>query len=311
MRTILPLLFSALVFASCEDFFSTTVKADPPEYDPQLVFHLLMTDNDTDIRLTLSRSYGLLEPVRDEKKWYISGATVEWWQAGQKVLTLQPLSNDSAFVYTGVLPQPLKSGERYEVRVQHPDFPAVNAVQVMPASFSVDSVRLRRLKSDLYSHLYQVDVPINDQAGVENYYEFKVYQRYFSTVSYIDPMTGVLVMDTIDVGDFPVYLDEYLDRNTVTGSGQTALINDQLFDGQSYRFQVKFSPSFYSSTDSMPLFHVRVRNITKDYYQWSRSYYQRYENEYEIFAEPVPVLNNVENGLGVFGLAMEKLYLVR
>jgi hypothetical protein len=312
MRTIFFLLFSALLFASCEGFFSTTVKADPPEYDPQLVFHLLMTDKDTDIRLTLSRSYGLLEPVRDEEKWYISGATVEWWQGGQKVLTLMPLPGDSAFVYTGKLAQPLKPGDQCEVRVTHPDFPAVRAVQTMPAAFSVDSVRVRKLNSkDPYAYQYQVDVPLNDQAGTENYYEFQVYQRRYSTASYIDPVTGALVVDTFEVRDYLVYFDEFLDRNTLAGTGQSALISDQLFDGQAYKFQVKFTPSSYSSSDSMPLFHVRVRSMTKDYYQWSRSYYQRYENEFEIFSEPVTVLNNVENGLGVFGLATEKLYLVR
>ena len=66
MRTILLLFFSALVFASCEDAFSTTVNVDPPEYEPQLVFHLLPTDQDSTLRLVLTRNFGLLEVVRNE-----------------------------------------------------------------------------------------------------------------------------------------------------------------------------------------------------------------------------------------------------
>lgn len=311
MRTILFFLFSSLLFlTSCEEFFSTTVKADPPEYDPQLVFHLLMSDKDTNIRLVLSRNYGLLEPVRDEKKWYISGATVEWWQGGQKVLTLTPLPGDSAFVYTGKLPQPLKPGDQCEVRVTHPDYPSVRAVQAMPAAITADSARVRKLgKGGQFYEQYQVDLTLDDQPGVENYYEISVSRlQYYISYSF-DPFTGKPIFDTLGYDNYRVYFDEFLDRNTVIGSGNTALISDQLFDGQSYKFQAKFSPSFYSSSDSLvPPHTVRVRNITKEYYQWSRSYYQRYENEYEIFAEPTPVLNNLDGGLGIFGLATEWLY---
>ncbi len=309
MRTIFSLLFSALLLSSCESFFSTTIKADPPEYDPELVFHLLMTDQDSSIRLVLSRSYGLLEPVRDEKKWYISGAIVEWWQGGQKILTLMPLPGDSGFVYIGKLPQPLKPGEQCELRVQHPEYPSARATQMMPATFVADSARVRKASNTQFSGLFQADLTIRDQPGVENFYEISVSRRYYYLTYTYDPATNTYITDTTGYYDYPVYFDEFLDRNTVIGSGNTALISDQLFDGQAYKFQVKFSASFSSSGDSLvPPHTVRVRNITKDYYQWSRSYYQRYENEYEIFAEPVPVLNNLENGLGIFGLATEKMY---
>ena len=307
MRTIFFLLFSALIFASCEDLFSTTVKADPPDYEPQLVFHLLMTDQDSTVRMVLTRSYGLLEPVRDDKKWYVQGANVEWWQGGQKIMTLAPLSKDSDFVYVGALPQLLKPGEQYEVRVQHPDFPAVRAVQTMPAKFETDTARVREVGSDPFNTLYQVDFTIRDQPGVANYYEISVVSQRYVVVSYYDPITQTTIFDTLGVINYPVYFEEFLDRNTVVGSGNTALISDQLFDGQQYKFQAKFNPSYYTSNDSVP-YTVQIRNITKEYYQWSRSYYQRYENEYEIFAEPTPVLNNLENGLGVFGLATQKVY---
>ncbi len=308
MRTILPLLFSAFLFASCEDIFSTVVKIDPPEYEPQLVFHLLMTDQDSSVRLILTRNFGILEPVRDEQKWYVSGATAEWWQNGQKVLTLNALSGDSGFVYIGQLPQPVQPGAQYEVRVQHPDYPSVRAVQVMPARFDADSARVRNLgNSGQFSDQFQVDFTIRDQPGEANYYEVNVFSQQYTLDCMFDPSTGIFACDTIGTEEYSVYFDEFLDRNTVTGSGNTALISDQLFDGQAYKFQAKFSPSYYSSNDTMP-YIVRIRNVTKEYYQWSRSYYQRYENEYEIFAEPTTVFGNIENGLGIFGLATQKLY---
>ncbi len=309
MRTILLLFFSALVFASCEDAFSTTVNVDPPEYEPQLVFHLLPTDQDSTLRLVLTRNFGLLEVVRNDKNWYVSGATAEWWQNGQKVLTLTPLSGDSNFVYVGKLPQPLQPGDQYEVRVQHPNYPSVRAVQVMPAKFDADSARVKKLAGGgEFNSQYQIDFTIRDQPNAANFYEISVFSQQYIIVTIFNPSTGMVTYDTLGSAEYAVYFDEFLDRNTVTGSGNTALISDQLFDGQAYKFQAKFSPSFYSSVDTMPAYTVRVRNITKDYYQWSRSYYERYENEYNIFSEPVTVFNNLENGLGIFGLATEKVY---
>jgi hypothetical protein len=311
MRTILSLFLSALLFSSCEDLFSTTVEADPPPYDPQLVFHLLATDQDSTVQLILTRNFGILEPVRDEKKWYVSGATAEWWQNGQKIMTLTPQSSDSGFVYVGTLPQPLKPGDQYEVRVRHPDYQEVRSMQTMPAKFVADSARIRDLGSGgQFNDQYQIDFTIHDQPGVANYYEVSLVGQQYELHCIYDFTTNMVICDTVGIQEYTVYFDEFLDRNTVEGTGNTALISDQLFDGQAYKFQAKFSPSYYSSSNTIP-YRVQIRNVTKEYYQWSRSYYQRYENEYEIFAEPITVFGNIENGLGIFGLATQKTYITK
>ena len=178
----------------------------------------------------------------------------------------------------------------------------------MPAPFNADSARVRNLGNS--NDQFQIDFTIRDQPGVENYYEVSIFSQRYELDCMLDPNTGMYVCDTIGTAKYTAYFDEFLDRNTVDGTANTALISDQLFDGQAYKFQARFSPSFYSSTDTIP-YIVRVRNVTKEYYQWSRSYYQRYENEFEIFAEPTTVFGNIENGLGIFGLATQKVYTTK
>lgn len=308
MRYTLLLLFTLLIFSSCEDLFSTTVEADPPKYDPQMVFHLLMSDQDSTVQVTLTRSFGLLEVVRDEKQWEVAGARVEWWQNGQQVMTLLPQAN--ANLYKAQLPQKLKPGEQYEVRVTHPDYPAVRTVQTMPNYLQVDSAKVRNLSSDPNNYgQQQVDLVIRDKAGEQNYYEISIFVQTPNIDVRYNPITMKYEYDTIGYSQYAAYFEEFLDQNVVYGTGNTALISDQLFDGQPYKFQAKYNPSYWSS--NAPPTIVRVRNVTKEYYQWSRSYYQRYENEFEIFAEPTPVLNNLDNGLGIFGLSTERSYLVK
>ncbi len=64
MKNILFILcISSLALVSCEDFFSQTVEIDPPPYEKQLSFHLNLTDQDTSIRVLLTRNFGILEAV--------------------------------------------------------------------------------------------------------------------------------------------------------------------------------------------------------------------------------------------------------
>ncbi|HMX41260.1 MAG TPA: DUF4249 domain-containing protein [Saprospiraceae bacterium] len=304
MRILLSLLFALLLLSSCEEFFSTTVEADPPKYEPQLVFHLLLTDHDTAVSLHLTHSIGLLETIRDESSLNVSGATVEWWQEGKKVMDLLPRPGEP-FIYEAGLSQPLKPGTTYEVRVAHPDYPSVRAVQVMPATFKSDVPRFTSQSNDPNSFgLHQVDIVVNDKAGEENFYAVEVVVPVYEVDVRYNSATMKYEYDTVGIDYYPAYFDEFLDQNTVRGTGEVALISDQLFDGQEYKFQAKFRPSYYSSSNMLP-FVARVRSITKEYYRWSRSYFQRYDNEIEIFSEPTPVLNNLENGLGIFGLGTE------
>lgn len=166
------LLLASMALTACEDFFSQTVEIDPPPYDKQLVFHLNLTDQDSAFRFVLGRNFGILESVRFYDDYFVKGGTAELYQDGQKWLTCIPLSTDSSFVFTGVLPAPFQTGSNYEMRVGHPDFTEAIATQTMLKALQVDSVRIKKsATSGGFGDKFDlIDVFLRDEAGVQNFY---------------------------------------------------------------------------------------------------------------------------------------------
>ena len=304
MKNILFILtLSSLGLVSCEDFFSQTVEIDPPPYTKQLSFHLNLTENDTSVRILLTRNFGILETVPDQSDFYVKGGKAELYQDGQKWLTLNPLNADSTFVLVGKLPQTLRPGSTYEIRAEHPDFPKTSAVQVMPGDFVVDSARVRRnIGSGQFGEKFDlIEVYLQDPPGIRNYYEVVISDFYLNLV--YNPNTGTV--DTLGYAEYPIYVDDYTDPNVSFGFRSGGLISDQFFAGQAYKFQARVS------SGSASTFTVRVRNITEDYYRWSRSYQSKYDTEDNPLVEPISVFNNLVDGLGIFSVAREKVFIVQ
>lgn len=304
MKNILfILIISSFALSSCEDFFSQTVDIDPPPYTKQLTFHLNLSDQDSAVRLLLTRNFGILETVPNYEDYFVKGGTAELYKDGQKWLTLNPLSSDSSFILVGDLPQTLQSGSTYEIRVAHPDFPSINALQTMPNDFVVDSARVKRnaVSGQFGDEFDLVDVFLKDQGGVRNYYEVKYTSGYYE-VSY-DPINEVF--DTIAFVEYPIYPEEFSDPNVVYGVQESGLVSDQFFDGQSYKLQARI----YSNSGGILI--IRVRNITEEYYKWSRSYQSKYDAEDNPLVEPVSVFSNLVDGLGIFSVSREKVFVVQ
>jgi hypothetical protein len=307
MKHILFLLSSTWLFTGCsDDFFSQTVTIDPPPYEKHLSFHLLTTDQDSTVQFFMTRNYGILEDVKNYDDWFVKGASAELYENGQKWLTLSPVDPGNSSELTGLLPHPFQAGSTYEIRASHPDFKSVSAVQVAPGDLNIDSVRIRydAVTGEFGDRLNLLEVFLNDQPGVKNYYEVTL-----SGVSYQIIYGGGGNMDTLGVQEYPLYVDGYSDPNVVEGFKAGGLISDQFFDGKSYKFQARFYANENSTVDST--ITVRVRNVTEDYFKWSRSYLQHYDSDENPLVEPISVFNNLENGLGIFTIAREKRYQLK
>lgn len=308
MKYLLFLIGASVAMTSCQNFFSQTVEIDPPEYTPSMVFHELISDQDDTLKINLTRNYGVLEPVDDYNNWAVKGAVVEWWQNGQKVLTLLPLSADSSQVYFGLLPAPLQAGQEYQIKVSHPDFEPVTATQVLPAPLEkVDNIVLKRQFStnEFDEPISQLEFNIMDKADEKNFYEFflevKSINRFI--VDYLPD--GTPVYDTFTY-NYTTPFDVTFDPNLREGLGNSLLLNDQFTNGQEYKFKGQFID--YQNSDQTQEFYLVTRTITQEYYYWAKSYVQQSNSGDNPLAEPVSVYNNLENGLGIFGMFSEKRF---
>ncbi|MBQ5424737.1 MAG: DUF4249 family protein, partial [Bacteroidales bacterium] len=89
------------------------------------------------------------------------------------------------------------------------------------------------------------------------------------------------------------------EEQSQTGTGQTTADNS---DGEEDNNDVEDLP-FYREFEYSVVVHLRA--ISKDYYQYQKSFDLYVENDGNPFAEPTLVKTNVKNGLGILGTASE------
>ncbi len=314
MRYILVIFASSLLLQSCQNFFSQTLDTDPPPYDKAMVFHELVSRDAKGIRLALSRNYGVFDPIKNDSVFLVRGAQIEWWENGQKIINLLPISADSSFVYAAQFPAPLKEGNNYEIRVSHPDFETVVARQQVPLQISpLQNVKLDReiVKDEYGSPISELSFTIKDDPAVENYYEISLggiayVLEYLGT----DP-NGNYLYDTIEY-ETVLFFETTFDPNITEGYANARVFTDQFFNGNEYKFIGRFRPyNFGSNLADTSAYNLRVRSVSKEYYQWSVSAYKQSYNQDNPFAEPVSVYSNLEKGLGIFGMFSETVTEVK
>jgi hypothetical protein len=311
IRNLFMAFIGLSLLTSCENLLTATVEIDPPEYTPQLVMHVRLDETATEVRVVLTRTFGSLETVSNWRDYFVDGATLEFFADGQKVGNMVPVGTDSAWVYSIALAGPLQVGKTYEIKGTHPNFQPISTKQVMPAAPEANRFTLNRnaLSSDGFN-VYNLGFFIKDTPNEVNFYEVSGSQLVFQVQPILDPNGAIIGFDTLFSTIYNLSFDNLNDRNLVQGVGNSVLISDQLFDGQEYPFSANFYPTFFSSTDSNK-FDIVVRQVTPEYYRWSKSYVEQANNEFNIFAEPVNVFTNIENGLGIFGLVNGRTYQVQ
>jgi hypothetical protein len=315
MKIFYPASLLALsALAACsDDFFSQTVDIDPPAYDKQLVVHEFVADTDISLRVELTRNFGILEDVPSEA-WPVPGAVVRWYDNGELALTLTPLP-DSPFVYTAALPQALQAGHTYELRAEHADYPAIRAVQTLPAAPAVDSVVFRATAGidDDGEELQSVDVYLRDPGGQVDYYELRVAAWQLVIEYETDPFgnwildsLGLPIADTIGFDYRALDPDQAEDPNAREGIGEGLFVSDRHFDGQPYKFAFRMHKEF--DPLGPPRYRVTVRAVTEAYYQYALSRRRAERADDNPLAEPVTVFDNIEGGIGLFGLFAQRVY---
>jgi len=124
MKRFSLFLLIAFCFASCEDFFSTTLKVDPPEHSSQMVLHTVITDVDTIANAAIGRSVGLLEELNNQDL-FLQDASIALYQGDNKLFdfdVIDPAANNfRGFNYINSMGTPfVNSGQTYTIKANHP-----------------------------------------------------------------------------------------------------------------------------------------------------------------------------------------------
>ncbi len=304
------LIFSAYIFlfsACSEDFFNQTVDIDPPAYDKQLVTHVKTGITDTIMALSVSRNYGVLETVPQDG-WGVSNALVELWEGDQKMRTFSPEANTNYLYFTPLTPGMFQPGHTYTLKISHPEYDTVTAVQTMPFKPAVDSVTydMDGGINAFGEELSDIDVYLKDTPGEVNFYEIAIFGEYIYVDSTFDDSGNLISVDTL-VFESSFEPEGSDDPNVLPGYNNTLLISDQFFDGQAYKLNARI----YRYQGDPTNYAVHVRTLTEDYFLYSISALRKYDTEGIPFVEPVSVHDNLDKGIGIFGLYNEVVVRVK
>lgn len=281
-------LVAFLALQSCEDFFTTTIKVDPPEHKEQLAIHGFFTAQDSLIRVSVATSVGLLGDTRDDLN-KINDAEVTLYTGGNKVaeLNYDPDSPNNFYNYAFVFDRPLiELGNDFELQVTHPDYPDVSVSQSIPQAVIPENIVFvdNAGVDENGTPVSGLDITIDDPAGEENYYEVRL-----------------VVVDTSfgEIYGYPEYISS-IDPSTSPGANyEELLVTDNNFDGAGYTLRITFSNYVKDR-----ILYLQWNTIPKDQYLYSKSI--RASNDASDFggpfAEPVSIYSNIENALGVFAI---------
>ena len=288
MKNIFFVLSVLLFLTSCEDFFSTTIKVDPPPHEDQMVIHAYIGDTDSILAISVTKSIGILEN-RNQDTIYVDDATVELFKDGQLLFTFDTLSPDERPLnYFQVLNEQLGGvGSEFEIRATHPRLGTATAKQMMPTIVPMNDVVFKENAGVMEGERVDgVELTFNDPSGEKNFYEFSVYK--------LDP-GGFTYSVSITTNDPLVHESIKYD---------TWLLSDETFDGKEYKITLL---EYYNSLDEDMV--VVVNNITEDWYHYAKSVRNQLNAEdLGLFAEPVSISTNVDGGLGIFGANIERVY---
>ena len=170
-------------------------------------------------------------------------------------------------------------GKQYEIRVTHPDFPSISAVQIAPFPPNIDTITVKLDTTNtggFFDGTATFSITINDPQTERNFYEIYI--------------KG-------DTYEFRLSSD---DPNARQGLNDNRMVvSDDFFNGKHYILRVSNSAVFEDS------WTVVVRSVTEDFYKFSSTARLNSETQYNPFANPVQVHSNVTGGLGIFSIAGE------
>lgn len=290
------LLFIALMFAlfffatACdEDSFTQVVEVEIPSHESSIVMNALFSNLDTSLQLLVSNSLGILDPATHSS---MSNASVRLYQDNSLYQEFQ--FNNQNYRFETNLVQPL-SGSIYRIEVDAPNYKSIAAEQEMPAAVELLEVELRddgAISGD-GDRVDEILVKWNDPGHQENYYAI----QGFLEQGYFDPQMN----DTIYYRS-KFYMESF-DQVIQFGDQYDILVRDAAFNGRDYNLRLftYFNLPFGSEQARVV---IQLVSLTKDAYLYDRSLNQYYNAVDNPFAEPVVVHNNVEQGYGIFALAV-------
>lgn len=282
MKSIVLLITGLVLISACEK----EIVLSKDDSSPRLVVNCMFL-SDSSWLINLSESRSLLS---EEGLPFVSNGTIKLLNESDAEIGAFEYVSDGNYV----LSTPTPAAELvYKLQVDVPGFDRVSASSSAPRLIDIVSVDST---SDFINYSMNLKVNIQDEANVANFYSIKVLVGSY----YVDDIE----MDTsfYEYGGFtttePYVVNGYEDITTNEKYAEEFYFSDELFDGGLIPFKLKAS---LVNEHEGGYYKVTVKSYSVEAYKYGVSLSKYYEADGDFFAEPVQVISNIENGLGIFG----------
>lgn len=271
------------------------VDVELPKFEPSMVINSVINADST-INVKVSRNRHILDPYYTSS--FVSNARLSLYSNGHIVGYLSESMSQTGTYVSNFIPEP---GVAYTLVAEHDSLPTAQATTMVPKKFIVPTVSVvdvRQPNGSAMDYQSKMRLRFQDAAGPD-YYQVAIYywarwqvgfdeegnpiweERFYQT--YFEPINPESDFEEYSPGDF---------------------FSDELFDGKNHRIDFNVYSYAYDHENNEPdtsTFLMDVRMISEEYYKYLASLQAQDNSSGNIFAEPAPVFNNIENGFGIFG----------
>ncbi len=211
-----------------------------------------------------------------------------------------------------------ESGRTYKLEIEHPDYEVVTCETTVPEPVEIALIDTTYSDAERWYHGRKnlgVKLKFNDPANTANYYRLVSHIRngkYEERNYNMEQESYVYIEERYVILTDPVLIPKQEDANDFLSGSMENIYNiftDQLIDGKEYSINVDFNVWDPERRDTINLLDlgefyeitIMLQSINHDTYLFLKSSYEHLYYSDDLFAEPVQVYSNVNNGRGIFG----------
>ncbi|MES2837050.1 MAG: DUF4249 domain-containing protein [Bacteroidota bacterium] len=291
----------AFLFMSCEKVIEP---GDLPEQDARIVVNSILYTNQS-FRVNISVSKSILSG-KDYK--YIKNAVCGIYENDVLIESLQTDTNGdcrSSF-------EP-KANKKYTIKVSAPNFEG----EVIASTTIPDKVRHTSIERyDTLNYNYRFISNDSTQISGSTKFKFKIIDD-LTQKNYYSIQSSVLFFDSLNQQMFPQHY-KYLINNSNNSNNQnnydayTINLDDlTLVNGNEIAVDFELSVNSENSYDvkSMQVY-LYLYSLSEDYYKYKTTLNKQASTGVSLFAEPVLVYSNVNNGMGIVAGVNQETVLI-
>lgn len=286
--------FLGILLIATQIACDTTTTVDLPKKNQRLTLNCIAQDN-SPWQVNLSLSKGILEVLPFDG---VFNATVDIYENDKLVESvIETTDFEGRYFFQNSFPTP---GKSYRIEAKAQPYGTVSAFFKQPLPVIADALEVKILGTNPafeFSRDAQFRVFLTDPPG-DNYYAISITRK--SEDSAFPGSAALLNLAFID----PAY------RQNNEPYSATLTYKDTYFDGQKTYLDLKSIISDYPDERPLNFYSVTLKNLTKEHYDYLKTSYLQNSTRNDPFAQPIQVVNNINNGFGIFAGFTQTVFTV-